>query len=130
MITGNQLNNFMEIKKLKSCKPTFHDNTESDLIIVPSGILDNKLRDFEIYHSAKSSLPSDITLAVTFIVAIFAANFINPPFLDGSTIRGFFGAGLFFVLIKIGFSLYQIFWANGHARAEIISGLKSPSKKK
>ncbi len=113
----------MEIKKLKSSAPTIHDNTESDLILVPPSILDSKLRDFEIYHSAKSTMPSDITLAITFIVAIFATSFIDFPFLKGSTVRGAFIAGFIITFVKIVYSIYRIFWANGNARPQIIKSL-------
>ena len=118
----------MEIKKPKSHVPIIHDNTEENLILVPPSVLDNKLRDFEIYHKERSSLPSDITLAITLLVAIFTASFVDFPFISGSTIRGSFIAGLILILVKIGFSVFKMIQADGSARTDLIGSLVSNIK--
>lgn len=112
----------MEIPKLKSHSPRFHDNTEPDVIIVPPSVLDNKLRDLEGRNKARSSISSDIALAVTLIIAIFTTTFRDFPFINGATIRGTFIAGLIVILIKIGWDIYKIY-IDGGDRADLVNSL-------
>ncbi|MFC1757013.1 hypothetical protein ACFLZC_02575 [Patescibacteria group bacterium] len=98
----------MKIQKPKSHVPKIHDNTEEDLILVPPSVLDNKLRDFESYHKAQSSIVSDIALAVTLVAAFFASTFRDFAYISGATIKGAFLVGFLAIAVKIGFSIYKI----------------------
>lgn len=116
--------------RLKSQNPKSYDNTEQELILVSPSVLDNKLRDFEVHNRYWSSLPGDITLAITLIIAIFTASFIDFPFIKGSTIRGTFIAGLVLTSVKIVFSLIQLAKYSGHARSDLIRSFLKESKNK
>ena len=114
----------MEILKPKSHSPKIHDNTEEDIIFVPPSVLENKLRDFEEYNRNWNTLGSDITLAITLIVAIIAMDFRNFVGLDGPTIRGAFLIGFILMLLKIFYILYKIlFRKDGKDREGLIKNL-------
>ncbi len=120
----------MEIPKLKSHSPKFHDNTEEDLIVVPPSVLDNKLRDFEEYHKAHGGISGYIALAVTLIVAIFTTTFKDFSFIRGATIRGAFVAGLVIVFVKIGHDIYKIFFKKRNNRIELVNSLNKEKENK
>lgn len=118
----------MEIPKPKSHSPKIHDNTEEDLILVPPGVLDNKLRDFEEYSHARSSIVGDVAIIVTLIAVILTSTFNDIPYLKGTTIRGAFITALFFMLIKIARNIVKIWHADGKKRKDIIISLKNQEK--
>lgn len=114
----------MKIPKLKSHLPKIYDNTEPDLILVSPSVLDNKLREFEKINQARDSITGDIALAITLLVAVLATTFKDFSFISGPTIKGAFIAGLVVVIVKIGHSLYKIFWINKQSRVDVIDSLK------
>ncbi len=120
----------MQIPKLKSHSPKFHDNTESDVIVVTPNVLDNKLRDFEEHNKIRSSISSDIALAATLVVAIFTTTFKDFSFIKGSTIKGAFIIGLLVVLVKIGHSVYKIYFSDRNNRIDLINSLSKEKENK
>ncbi len=118
----------MEIKKINSQLPIVYDNTESDLILVPPSVLDNKLRDFEGHNKINSSISSDITLAVALLLPVLTATFTDYSFIRGATIRGAFLTGFIFVLLRIFYSGYKLYYADSYDRISIINFLRSLEK--
>ncbi|NQU77719.1 hypothetical protein HQ544_03405 [Candidatus Falkowbacteria bacterium] len=114
----------LELKSPKSHFPEIYDNTEKDLILVSPDVLDNKLRDFERNSQARGSIISDITLAVSLLIAVLTTIFKDFSFISGSTIKGAFVTGFLVVLVKVGYSVYKIFWDKKQTRTDIISSLK------
>lgn len=118
----------MQIKTPKSHSPTIHDNTEEDLIMVPPSVLENKLRDMEEYYKARGGIKSDIGLAVALLVAVLTASFIDIPYISGATIRGAFITALIFIVMKVLYDLYRIFWYDKRDRCHILKSLYANNK--
>lgn len=114
----------MEMPKLNSQSPNSHDNTEKDLIIVPPAVLDSKLRDFELHSNAKSSVKSDIALAVTLLLAFLTIDLQgNFPFVDAATLRGAFLVGFLVSTGKAGYDIVQVLRDKKGNRKELIEEL-------
>mgnify|MGYP001604443271 CR=1 FL=1 len=76
-------------------------------------------------NSQYNSIVADIALAITFLVTILATDFKDIlPYIMGSTIRGVFITGLIVVLIKIGYSVYNLIKFKKQNRYHVINCLK------
>src|SRR3989338_2236165 len=123
MDIGNQLNKkFMQIKKPKSHSAKIHDNTDEHLILISPSILENRMRDFEVYSFARGGIGDEIALALTLLVAILTAEFKDFPPFTGASIRGAFITSFVFILAKIGLDTYKI-WRNRKSRDKLLQDL-------
>jgi|SRR3989344_4719222 len=113
----------MNIKKPKSHSPTFHDNTDKDIILVPPSVLENKLELLENYSRAFGTVGSDIGLAFVFLTAILTSDFKDFGLIKGATIEGAFYVGSIVMLIKTCRDLYLIVRSKIKSRKELVRNL-------
>jgi len=120
----------MKIPKLKSHTPKFHDNTESNIILVCPEVLDNKLRHLEIHEKVWGRLGTEIGLLAALLIAFFTNAFPDHRFVSGGTVRGAFLFAAIYMIIRISRDWLLLGKANGHTRAAIIDALLKEGKDK
>lgn len=113
----------METKKLKSHNPTFHDNTDENLILVPPHMLENRLIPFEDYTKIRGSIISNIGLAFTFLTAIITSDFRDIFGFRGSSIQGAFISGFIVMLVIICRQCYKLYKSPVKDRKSIVNGM-------